>query len=413
MPLSTLALLALAAPAAAGDLPPLQPAPPPATAAALPGLSPGGCGPVAEACPTLCQPAGCPPARGWVSAEWLYWATSGNPLPPLVTGSPAGTPVAAAGVLGVGSTATLAGGQRADGDFRSGLRLNGGAWFGDCGVYGDFLFLGRQGSTDTFGSATGSAVVGRPFFNPLTGGQDAELVSFPGTLAGFVTVDSRTDVIGGGGGLMANLCCTCAGRVDLSVGYRYLGVTDELTVGENLTPLDPATGAAAGTILVRDRFRAENSFHGPSVGVYGERRVGRGFVAGWSSLAMGVSHQELTVDGGTVIAPNAGPVVSGPGGLLTAPSNIGTVTRDRFAVVPEVGARLGVQVTPTLRAFVGYTFIYLSSVTRSGDMVDPRVNPNQLVPAALPLVGPAVPAFAPRATDFWMQGVSVGAQLVF
>jgi Putative beta barrel porin-7 (BBP7) len=40
------------------------------------------------------------------------------------------------------------------------------------------------------------------------------------------------------------------------------------------------------------------------------------------------------------------------------------------------------------------------------------VNPNQIAPP-LPLNGPARPAFTPNPTDFWVQGISVGAELRF
>lgn len=405
-----------------------QPAPPPATSAsplpsanpAAPLYQPGTCVPACDPC-SQCAP-GCtsclcgPPGRLWLSAEWLYWANSGNPLPPLVTTSPPGTAQTIAGVPGAGpSTLVLFGDRRYDGEMRSGLRTQAVYWLDECnrcGLYGDFFFLGRNRSS--FDAGTPGGIVARPFINALTGLPDAELVAFPGVLAGSVSVRSYTDVIGGGGGLVKNLCCSCDGRVDLTVGYRYLGVTDDLTVTENLTARE-VSGAAPGTsFLIQDHFRARNHFHGGVVGLSGERRMDRLFVQGWVSCALGVSHQVLTVDGSTVVTDPAGNVVTtGPGGLLTQPSNIGVRERNKFAVVPEAGVRFGYQVTERLRAYVGYTFIYVSSVTRSGDMVDLRVNPNQFVPSAPPVAGPALPAFDPPTRGFWTQGVSIGAQFSF
>lgn len=379
------------------------------------------CVPVADPCASGCLSCLCgPPGRVWVSAEWLYAATSGNSLPPLATTSPPGTPQSAAGVVGAAGPTTflLFGGRRYDGEMRSGLRAQAVYWLDDCqtcGLYGDFLYLSRARSSFlAAASPTAGTILARPFVNALTGLSDAELVSFPGVLGGGVTADTYTDVIGGGGGMIKNLCCGPCGRLDLSLGYRYLGVTDDLTVTESLTAREGSPAPPGTTFQIRDHFRARNDFHGGVIGLSGERRVDRLFVGGWASVALGVSHQVLTVDGSTVVTGPGGAVLaSGPGGLLTAPSNIGTYERNRFAVLPEAGIRAGYQVTPRLRTYVGYTFLYVSSVTRTGDMIDPRVNPNQFVPAAAPVTGPALPGFAPPTTGFWMQGVSVGAQLTF
>jgi hypothetical protein len=77
-----------------------------------------------------------------------------------------------------------------------------------------------------------------------------------------------------------------------------------------------------------------------------------------------------------------------------------------------VGVRLGAQVTERMRAFVGYNFLYWSNVARAGEQIDLRVNPNQIAPPQ-PLNGPALPAFTPRRSDYWVQGISLGLELRF
>src|SRR5205823_5151213 len=134
----------------------------------------------------------------------------------------------------------------------------------------------------------------------------------------------------------------------------YIGITDDLSISENLTAREGAAIPAGTTIQIRDHFRARNNFHGGVVGLTGERRFDRLYVDGWASVALGVSHQVLTVDGSTVVTGPTGAVLaSGPGGLLAQPSNIGVYERNRFAVVPEAGVRVGYQVTPRLRTYVG------------------------------------------------------------
>jgi len=66
------------------------------------------------------------------------------------------------------------------------------------------------------------------------------------------------------------------------------------------------------------------------------------------------------------------------GGLLALPSNIGTQTRNRFAVIPELGVKVGYQLTDHIRVYAGYNFLYASSVVRPGNQIDPVINRAQL-----------------------------------
>lgn len=353
------------------------------------------------------------PGRMWVRGEWLYWATSGQPLPILATAAPVGTDRTLAGVAGLPTTANLFGGQRGNQDFRNGYRLNAGWWCDDCrtcGVEADFFFLGD--SVNRFARASdGSQIISRPFVNALTGLPDVQLVSFPGAVAGSLTAESRNSLIGGGINALCNLCGTPCGRLDFLVGYRYWNVSDEVTVTENLTALAGQTAVPAGTrFLITDRFTTSNSFNGGMVGLSGEKQRGRWFVGGRASVALGVNSQTIDINGSTVITtPGAGSTTTA-GGLLAQPSNIGHYTRSAFAVVPELGVRAGVQVTEHARVFVGYNFLYMSNVVRAGDQIDLRVNLNQLAPNN-GLGGPALPAFTPKTTDFWAQGISLGLEL--
>jgi hypothetical protein len=106
-----------------------------------------------------------------------------------------------------------------------------------------------------------------------------------------------------------------------------------------------------------------------------------------------------------------------PGGLLALPgANIGTFERDRFAVLPEVGLKLGYHVTPNLRLAVGYNFLYLSHAVRPGDQIDTGLDvtriPNFPVPGArpLPVVRPTVPF---NDTGVFIQGINFSLQWSF
>jgi hypothetical protein len=76
---------------------------------------------------------------------------------------------------------------------------------------------------------------------------------------------------------------------------------------------------------------------------------------------------------------------------------------------------LAVELTANVRARVGYTFLYVSSVVRPGDQIDRAINPHQ-VPIdqdfGLP-GGPNRPAPELRATQFWAQGINFGLEFTF
>ena len=239
--------------------------------------TPYGC--PAQACGTACDCLCGPPGRVWVSAEWLYWVGRGQNTPAFITTSPAGTSRANAGVLGAPGTQTLFGGDKLNDNFRSGLRIRAGAWLDDCqrfGIEGDFFFLGNSGTGYAAGS-DGSTILARPFRDVLGnannaqlvafGGQDSQLVAFPGVLAGSVGVRSSSDFIGGGLGFICNLCCDPCGRLDFVYGFRYLNLRDDITINENLTAL-PGSSVPAGTrFIIEDRIRHQQQL------LWGQRRV--------------------------------------------------------------------------------------------------------------------------------------------
>src|SRR5947209_7010179 len=101
--------------------------------------------------------------------------------------------------------------------------------------------------------------------------------------------------------------------------------------------------------------------------------------------------------------------VARPAGLLALPSNSGRTSDAQFAVVPEADLTLGRQVTDCCRVFVGYTFVYVSSVARPGQAVDPVVNLAQLTPGAF--AGELRPQRRDATTEFWVQGLNLGVEL--
>ena len=108
------------------------------------------------------------------------------------------------------------------------------------------------------------------------------------------------------------------------------------------------------------------------------------------------------------------PPVAFNGGLLATGPNLGHFSRDRFAVVPEFTLNLGYRLTPNLKVYTGYNFLYWSSVLRPGDQIDRVVDltfvPNNPMSPPPVFSGQVRPQALLKATDFWAQGVQFGLE---
>jgi hypothetical protein len=359
-------------------------------------------------------PACGPPGRCWVAVDYLLWHVKGDSLPPLVTTSPAGTPRTQAGVLGTPGVAPLFGDSRVNDDWRSGGRVRVGTWL-DCqhtlGIEANFFML--ENAAEHFdASSSGNPILARPFFNSVTGRPDSELIAFPGIASGTVSASETSTLLGAGFWLRCNVCCGDCYRVDALLGYRYLGLNGRLGITEDLVSTAPTSAAIPlGTRFnVSDQFYTTNDFHGADVGLTGEFRRGAWVLEWLAKLAVGPNASAVDVSGSTTVAVPGSPPQTSAGGLLALSSNSGHFHRSRVAVAPEVGVKLGYQITPQLRALVGYDFLYWTEVVRPGGQIDTTINPNLLPPPTSPVVGPNRPAPRLADTDVWVQGVSFGLE---
>jgi Putative beta barrel porin-7 (BBP7) len=344
-----------------------------------------------------------PATEAWrVRGEYLMWWTKGQAIPPLATTSPTGTPQASAGVLGAPGTQVLFGDERSNDGPRSGGRFQVLYWTNpehSIGIETDFLFLGNQATNFAMASA-GDPILARPIFDALTGRQNAVLTGFPGLVNGSLNATSSTSMLYGAElSLRSNVQRGCGFTIDWLAGFRFLGFNDSLSVLD--TEIDARNQQR---IDVADHFHSDNRFYGGQLGAVVEYRRGSCYLELIGKVALGGTCNTVDIDGRTSIG-GAAPV---SGGVLAVQSNIGHYRQSEFAVLPEVGFNFGYQVTPHLRIFAGYTFLYLSSVARAAEQVDLAVNPNLFVP---PIPGgPQRPAFHFQNSDFWAQGVNVGVE---
>lgn len=350
--------------------------------------------------------------HGWLQADYLLWWTRGLEVPPLLTTSPDGTPLASAGVLGAPGTRTLIGDESYQDDARSGWRLAGGLWLDACqtrAVEMDYLRFGSLGGENIpFGG--NDSIFARPFLDASNNQQAAELVSFPGVVDGLGSVQIGSSGLEGWGiGLRQCLAqcgdCCQSERLDLVAGYRRYRLGDSLTIEEHLrSPL-----FANGTVLsLQDEFAARNTFHGAEIGLVYARRRTNWELSTRAKIAFGATRSEIGIDGQTIITSPGSPTIAHQGGLFALSSNIGTYERDEFTALFETGVDLGYRVTRDMSLQIGYSFLLWPGVYRSPDQIDTTINPALLPPPLSPAPGPARPAATLRDSTFWAQGIRLG-----
>jgi hypothetical protein len=384
----------------------------------------------APVCDDLCCPQPCG-ERIYGSVDYLlWWVKDGPQSTPLVTTGPSN--VLFSGALDIPGTQVLFGGNGLDYGQFSGGRLLVGMWLDNdssLGVEaGGFLLEERSVGFTLAGDANGQPFFGRPFINALTGNQNVYFVSqnfsdpaLSARMTGAIDIASSSQLWGWETNGVVALGRADGLRVDALAGFRSVGLSEDLRVQEEIRNLVPGGGVfflgsnvdPSASVANFSRFKTTNRFYGPQIGGRLDWQGG-GFSLGVvGKLGLGVSHQEVTIDGGSVLLNSARqPLAAAVGGVNALSSNIGQQSHNAFAVVPEVGVNVGVQLAPQLRAWVGYTFLYISDVARPGEQLDPVLNPG-LVPTDATFGtpgGPALPAPLFNTTDFWAQGINFGME---
>jgi hypothetical protein len=295
------------------------------------------------------------------------------------------SPVGTNPALGQPGSVTLFGGDQLSG-VRPGLRADAGMWIGDrLGVDGSFLFVATERVTYTAATEPGGPVLARPI-RTLVGETGVPIGLFaPDSL----TATAATWTIGGDVNLRWNLRRSEFVTCDLFAGYRYLHLWDEVRVSNTFT----APGTPAVRATVTDEFRSINQFHGPQVGLATSARLfDRLTFSTRLGVALGATVSDVRLSGTTTGG------VATAGGLLVTNSNAGRYENTEFAVLPTADAKFGYDLTDCLRLSVGYSFLYWSRVERAGDQID----------RTLSLTRPVYPS---RGTDYWVQGVTLGAEV--
>jgi len=393
-------------------------------------------------------PASCGP-RFWVTPEYMLWWIKRGPLAtPLVTTTTNpfvfdanGNSIS--GGLGVPGTVTLFGPDSMGYNPLNGGRLTAGGWLNEQETVGftarGFLFEQASIQKSFQSGPDGNPVIGIPIndvANTVSGGENAITESFPlspfgGGFMGGDTVISHSRLWGGDANILLNLFRNESLTVNGMVGFRYANLREDITlIGQSTNILDvnavPIPGGVAflnnffnGTVTSYDTFSTRNQFYGGQLGAEGTATFGKFFVDLSGTVALGSTHQVVQIGGLSTLSATNGTIpppfpTIAPGGTLAVPSNIGSFTRDRFSVIPEVDGKVGYAISQSISCFVGYSFMYWSSVVRPGDQIDRFVDLRQV--PTLPFYDPTVKTLPPphfQSSNFWAQGISVGLQFSF
>ncbi len=340
----------------------------------------------------------------WVEADALAWSVKGDHLPALVTTSPAGTPLAQAGLLGLPTTTVLFGDSDVNDGWRAGGRITAGYWFDPSrsrGLEGSFFGLGDV-STGFAADSAATPIIARPFLDATSNLQNAALVAFPRLDAGSIAINEKSRLLGAGALYRQDIGMWGGQRISALVGYRYLRSSDDLAIASQSTFL------GGGSVAVSDSFGATSQFHGLDLGLAGEWRDGPWSLEWRGKVALGGNINSGNINGATTTTGFHGFATVTAGGVLTQPGNIGNFSQTRFAVVPEVSLKAGYQIAPRWQLVAGYDALYWSGVQRAGGLIDTTVNPNLLPGGAGG--GPNRPMPTMNTTALVAQGLSFGVR---
>lgn len=317
----------------------------------------------------------CRPPLWWLRSDGLLWWRKGRDLPVLVTSSTSAVPPP--------GDIVLYGGDIESGSPQGGARIDFGTWLDpdEClGIGGRFWGIGKERTRFSADSDTlPDQTIERPFVD-VSGAPNSLVVSDPFTpFDGSIQVVTASEVFGADAYARMSWCRMCDFRIDCIAGYQFSRINEELSI-------DSSTQNA--TLLVSDNWVTRNEFHGGSIGFLYESYHGCWTTTCLVKVGLGSMRQTAELTG----------FENGqPGGLLVeAPI---TVTRDRFAAVPELDVAWSYAINPCWNMNVGYSLLYWSNVARPEALIDDVQGDGTSI------------VF--RDSSLWVQGLTLGASCRF
>src|SRR5262249_38807582 len=254
-------------------------------------------------------------------------------------------------------------------DYRlfSGIRVDAGIWL-DCAnrysLDANAFWMPTRTQHFLFTSdAAGSPLLARPFINALKGSESGFLTAFPWIISGKPRIDAEAQISGGEFNGRYHYYTTRHFQAEVLAGFRYLRLEEQLRIQDTLFPLQDGvlTFLGAGNsvnapnfLQDQDLFKTTNQFYGFQVGGKLYWCWGRFFLDLNGKLALGVTEENVRIDGSTSVVGPGGVQQTATGGILALPTNIGSHFRTPFSAVGEMGFNFGVDLCSWARLQAGY-----------------------------------------------------------
>jgi hypothetical protein len=327
--------------------------------------------------------------RVYGSVDYLYWSVKAQPVPGNLN-------------LSLANQSAMIPLQNQD---LNGLRSYLGVWLTpahNLSLEGGYLFLGSRGTNNS------------QFFPPvpLTIKPIFDGIVMDSTQAAASTSFQEAEL---------NLryqacrfrCGPFAGHLDLLGGFRFVDLSEALTIGGTTVFGTAPTLLSNANITTTDTFGTHNHLFAGQFGTDVGLNWGRWGVNAYGKLALGDNRETVTINGNTVVT---GPPVLGnfnvPGGFFAQTSNIGSYRHDEFSIFPETGVNLSFQLCDHCRLAVGYTFAYFYHVVRPGEQIDPTAGGAARPPLAFLGGAAPQPVFNNfNETPFWAQGINLTVEV--
>jgi hypothetical protein len=368
-------------------------------------------------------------ATFWANADYLQWRIRNANLPEVVGRTTLADAVLAqfsSGGLPPGAIHPLFGGESGDVRYGQlpGFRVAAGVWLGDeqkWGLDGSYFRLDHGHIQGTFTSEA-TEVLGPTFFDPLTNRETLIFFGAPSILrSGPLVARIQTDLSNSFWGAEINGRCRIgslfADRLEFLVGFRHLQYSEDFEMDAESRGVPGTRTAGLGTLNTTDQFGVRNRYYGVQFGLASYAEYCRFTLDTTLKIGFGGMDEQLNINGSTSFRGVFPPIPTGPGGILSQPTNIGQFDHTKFTYVPELTIKGGYRVLNGVRLTVGYNVLFVNNVLRVGDQVDAVDNRQvQAIQAGTPTFGP-IPT-RPRVDltrdeRFWAQGLTAGVEITY
>lgn len=293
----------------------------------------------------------------------------------------------------------------------NGGRANFGVNFDRFGVEVDFLYLPQvTKSSDLYNSGVPISLAQ----SYLRAGDNTPIslfASLDGSYSGGIRAEASSRLYGAEINARFPFFNLFTDATDTVAGFRYLDLQEQLNINSRS---DFSNG---NSLTIQDSIHTTNRFYGAQLGLNGRVngvRRGLGFDT-TGKLALGGVHQEASLSGSNTYLIPGQPADTENGGLYARGAAIGNYSRDKIAMVYEQTFNLTYNFDERCQVFFGYSIIWISSVMRPGEAIDPYINDSNVRFVAGAPAGSTLnrPAFSWNANDLWTQGMNFGLRLQY